>query len=173
MQRRSSSGEASFNVNVSDIRKKLGQSTSVDIDIAFVGLKVIDTSVSENPITGTLLLESVDRGVVVTGSLKFGWDSNCRRCLEPISKEEEIFVSDDYLIDAPEDSESINFDGVNLDLGPVIRDSVLSSLPLVPLCDDSCQGPDPDRYPTLQPDDAEKKVLPDPRWGALDQLKFD
>jgi len=173
MQRRTNSGEAKFIVNVSDIRKKLGDSTSVDIEMVFVGLKVIDTVLSEKPIKGTLLLKSVDRGILVTGDLTFEWKSNCRRCLETIIEHVVIAVDDHYMVDAPEDSESISFDGVHIDLGPVVRDSVVTALPLVPLCSDSCEGPDPKRYPTLIGERQRVEGLTDPRWSELDKLKFE
>jgi uncharacterized protein len=72
----------------------------------------------------------------------------------------------------------------------MVRDAALLVLPLAPLCRDDCLGPAPDEFPALVEDAAEVTVYHgeaapdedevddgdgarDPRWAALDQLKFD
>ena len=62
-----------------------------------------------------------------------------------------------------------------VDLEPMVRESVLLNLPVAPLCSESCSGPDPERFPTtVASDDAEPaEAKPDPRWAALDELSFD
>jgi uncharacterized protein len=71
-----------------------------------------------------------------------------------------------------------------VDLEPMVRDAALLVLPLAPLCKDDCLGPAPDAFPArVEPeggdeadetDEADGEEPPtDPRWAALDQLKFD
>jgi len=72
----------------------------------------------------------------------------------------------------------IDFDGDRIDLVPIIRESVVLSLPLAPLCRPDCPGPDPDRYPATTSEQHEAamrdaKAGPDPRWDALSQLDLD
>jgi uncharacterized protein len=51
----------------------------------------------------------------------------------------------------------------------MVRDAVLLSLPLAPLCDAACPGPEPDAHPLL----TEPPEAVDDRWAALRELKFD
>jgi uncharacterized metal-binding protein YceD (DUF177 family) len=46
---------------------------------------------------------------------------------------------------------------------------VLLALPLAPLCDEACPGPEPEAHPIGTASDDEI----DPRWSALGELKFD
>jgi uncharacterized protein len=81
----------------------------------------------------------------------------------------------------PVEGETWPVDNDSIDLGPVLHDAVLLTLPLVPLCADDCAGPDPERFPTRvegpADDDGDDEVAAappaDPRWAALDDLKFD
>ncbi len=67
--------------------------------------------------------------------------------------------------------------GDEVDLERVVRDAVLLSLPLAPLCREDCPGPAPESFPArvaADPlDDEGAEPSPDPRWAGLDQLKFD
>jgi uncharacterized metal-binding protein YceD (DUF177 family) len=51
----------------------------------------------------------------------------------------------------------------------MVRDAVLLALPLAPLCQEACAGPEPEAHPLGADDD----LRPDDRWAALEQLKFD
>ena len=43
-----------------------------------------------------------------------------------------------------------------IDLEPALREALALALPLAPLCDEDCSGPDPDAHPvTTAPDEAE------------------
>ena len=63
----------------------------------------------------------------------------------------------------------------------MVRDAVLLTLPLAPLCADDCKGPAPEVFPAVvegdaapSADDDEAIDAPgDPRWAALDGLRFD
>ena len=61
-----------------------------------------------------------------------------------------------------------------------MRETVLLSLPLAPLCADDCLGPAPDRFPPVLPDgeraaadEAPAEEPRDPRWAKLDALRLD
>ena len=63
-----------------------------------------------------------------------------------------------------------------IDLEPVVRDAVLLSLPLAPLCADDCPGPPgalPGRVEPPTTRDEPARTAGDPRWAALDDLRFD
>ena len=133
-----------------------------------VGLEALDSL--ETP-------ESIERGVSVCGQVRFAWEGDCRRCLEVTEGEFEIEIVEIFQVDAPEDSELLDLQGAQIDLVPIVRDAVVLSLPLAPLCRDDCAGPDPDRYPARTEVDLENEAaaerIPDPRWAALDELKLD
>ena len=50
-------------------------------------------------------------------------------------------------------------------------DTALLALPLAPLCSADCAGPAPEAFPVVPPD--EGGPVRDPRWAALDELRFD
>lgn len=63
-----------------------------------------------------------------------------------------------------------------VDLSESVRDALLLGLPLAPLCNEDCAGPAPEEFPVeAPPDDAatESVSAGDPRWAALDDLRFD
>ncbi len=163
--------------NVSDLRNRLGQRRDFSIDIDLEPLSVISSRTTADPVVGMVVLESIERGVSVLGSVNFGWESECRRCLKVMSGSIDAVVDEIFQVNAPEDSEINSFDGEHLDLLPVVRDAVMASLPLSPLCSETCQGPDPERFPALTTEEAEAKAAaeagPDPRWAALEGLNLD
>jgi uncharacterized metal-binding protein YceD (DUF177 family) len=63
----------------------------------------------------------------------------------------------------------------------VLREALALALPLAPLCDEACPGPDPDAHPVGTPAEADGEEgvdgvdgpPADPRWSALDALRFD
>ncbi len=162
--------------NVVDLRRRPGQRTDRLINIVLARQVVVGSRTVRRPVTGNLIVESIERGVSAVGTVSFEWEGDCRRCLEVVVGQFEIDVAEIFLVGAPEDADIIDFDGEMIDLLPVVRDAVALSLPLAPLCQDDCAGPDPDRYPALladagATDDGEGQVpVLDPRWAALDQL---
>ncbi len=168
-------------VHVGGLRQRLGQRLEIDISEAFPGLQVIASRTTEHPVSGTLTVESIERGVSVTGTLRVPWVADCRRCLETVVGESQPFVDEVFQVNAPENSDIIEFDGDTIDLDAVLRETAMASLPLSPLCGSNCLGPDPERFPPglngVGPSEDEEAgeavngvVLADPRWAALDQL---
>lgn len=164
-------------VNVTDLRKRLGQRREVAIEATLARQQVLDTHTLRTPVRGEITVESIERGVSLHGHLSFDWEGDCRRCLETVRGTTEIELDEICQVHAPPDSDIVDFDGEKIDLLPLIRDAVGLSLPLAPLCREDCPGPDPDRYPALTEDELEAADAedddgppPDPRWAALDGL---
>lgn len=67
-----------------------------------------------------------------------------------------------------EEGETYPLKGDQIDLEPLVRDAVLLTLPLAPLCEDACAGPDPEEHPVGVEGGAPSE--PDPRWAALRDL---
>ena len=120
-----------------------------------------------------LRLESVMDGVLVSGVIRAEVTAECGRCLTPVTDTVEADVQElfAYAPDAA-DEETSALDGDFLDLEPVVRDALVLSLPLNPLCDDDCAGLCADcgeRLAELDPDHSHETA--DPRWAALAALK--
>lgn len=161
-------------VNVTELRRRLGQRQEQPIDVVLERQAVVGSRSLPRPVIGSATVESIERGVSVLGSITFAWEGECRRCLEPVTGEIAVQIDEIFQVDAPEDSDIIDFDGESIDLVPVLRDAVALSLPLAPLCRPDCVGPDPERYPALTVEERERNrradAGPDPRWAALDEL---
>jgi uncharacterized protein len=75
---------------------------------------------------------------------------------------------------SPVEGETFPLVGEQVDLAPMLREALALGLPLAPLCADDCAGPAPEAHPVRVPDDAAGDARPtDPRWAALDELRFD
>lgn len=167
-----------YRVHVGALRQRLGQRLSIDVEQTLPERQVIATRTTSDPVTGTLTIESIERGVSVTGRLQVKWIAECRRCLESVTGVEDAFVDEIFQVGAEPGGDLIPFDGETVVLDQVIHDTALASLPLSPLCDDDCAGPDPDRYHpgvgkrTVDPD-APDEPGNDPRWAVLSELKLE
>jgi uncharacterized protein len=121
-----------------------------------------------------LRLESVSEGVLVTGSVSGTVAGECGRCLsaftEPLAVDfMELFAYPNSSTDETTDPDEIpRLEGDHLDVEPVIRDAVVLSLPLTPLCRPDCAGLCPECGELLDELPADHThVQLDPRWAAL------
>jgi uncharacterized protein len=123
-----------------------------------------------------LRLESVMEGVLVTGDLDVPVAGSCARCLEPIEDTLSLGVQELYAYPGStteatsEEDEVRRLEGDFLDLGPLVRDTVVLALPLAPVCDPDCGGLCVDcglRIDDLPADHTHEVV--DARWAALAQ----
>lgn len=118
-------------------------------------------------------VEALGQTVVVQGTARAPWEGECRRCLEATSGELVVDLREVFE-PSPVDDETYPIENEQIDLGVVLRELLALVLPLAPLCRDDCPGPDPDDHPVVAADDADGTApASDPRWGALDQLRFD
>jgi uncharacterized protein len=174
-------GTRPFLVGVTDLVRRLGTRRPVRRAAPLPGLAI--TTAALDPATDVvadLELESIANGVVARGTITARWTGSCRRCLDPVSGTVVVDLREIFQRD-PVDGETYPLVDDILDLEPMVRDVLLGSLPLAPLCSEDCRGPDPDAFPTSvegESDDAEDVTRSDgppadPRWAALDQLKFD
>jgi uncharacterized protein len=159
-------------INVSELRKQLGSTVGVPVSVELEKVRVVDSEAS-GPVTGNLVVEAIDGGARVAGELTFVWKASCRRCLEDIISDQATSVDETFQQGAEPDSEIHDFDGVHIDLLPLVTEAIAFSLPLAPLCKDSCAGPAPDSFPALTGEQLADSPSIDPRWDALKDLKFD
>lgn len=121
-----------------------------------------------------LLLESVVEGVLVSGTATAPLTGECSRCLDPITDEITVDLTELYAYPDSTTDETTEEDEVSrlvddlVDLEPVVRDALVLALPQVPLCREDCRGLCPDcgaKWADLEPDHRHETI--DPRWAAL------
>lgn len=126
------------------------------------------------PLVVNVRLEAVSEGVLATGSVTGEAAGECGRCLTSFTEAldvefVELFAYPDSTTEETTDSDEIpRLEGDHLDLEPVVRDAVVLSLPLTPLCQPDCAGLCPDcgeRLDDLPGDHSHDQL--DPRWAAL------
>lgn len=173
--------------HVADVRRRPGTQRPVVRSFPASALGHLATTAAVVPADAEVDLDAVVEAtgvdIVLTGTLRFAWEGDCRRCLEAVTGTVETPLREVFE-PTPIEGETWPVEGDAIDLGPVLRDATLLTLPLVPLCSEDCTGPDPDRFPTLvegageagAPRTAalEAAATPiDSRWAALEQLRFD
>ncbi|PAU48460.1 metal-binding protein [Streptomyces albireticuli] len=132
-----------------------------------------------------LRLESVMEGVLVTGTARAPLTGECVRCLEPLERELDADFQEMYSYpdadarsrlaatddDAEEDEEDTLFlEDDMIDLEPVLRDAVVLSLPLQPVCQEDCPGLCSECGARLADDPDHHHESVDIRWAALQGL---
>lgn len=170
-------------VSVTEIRRHLGSRLAVERDLESQGMALALTEVGVPDGSRIVLrgeLESISEGVVLTGSVAVPWVGACRRCLQPVSGTAEVDVREVWEVN-PTDGETWPLLNDQIDVGPLLHDTALLTLPLAPLCADDCAGPAPERFPAVPADEAspggegpaerdgERR---DPRWAGLDDLQL-
>lgn len=121
-----------------------------------------------------LQLEMAGEELIAQGTIRVDWTGPCRRCLDRQSGSTAIELREIFQ-KSPVEGETYRLDEDEVDLEPMVRESVLLHLPVAPLCSELCAGPDPARFPTTVVPDEDPDAEPpaDPRWAALSELRFD
>lgn len=165
------SADPGLRVGVIDLRRHPGERRHVERSVVLDDVGITTARVPDGAeITVDLELEAISEGIVAYGTLVVPWQGDCRRCLTAVVGETETEIREIFDKDAVEGETYPLHDDV-VDLEPMIRDAALLALPLAPLCGSDCAGPAPDAFPTGPPTEAETPA--DPRWAALDELRFD
>ena len=161
-------------VGVADLLRRPGNQRDEHLEAALGGLEVLGSRVPEGgQIALDVRLESLNEGLVVKGTVTAPWQGECRRCLRTVSSE---LVADVFEVfeDEPKDGETSKLDIDRVDLEPLARETVLLELPLAPLCQADCAGLCPECGADRNAGACGHAVeAPDPRWAALDELKFE
>ena len=164
-------------IGIMELRRRPGTQRDVCVTTRLPGLAITSSHVPDDAdIAVDATLEWIDGGVTVTGTVEVPWRAECRRCLDEVGGVLTVDLREVFEV-RPEEGETYPIDGDEVDLEPVVRDAALLNLPLAPLCRESCPGPAPDSFPAVvseeQEQESELAVPTDPRWAALDQLRFD
>lgn len=163
----------SFVVDVGELLQHAGTQRRVTLVGPLPGVELSSARIpDEADVQLDAVLEAQGATVVVRGTIYAPWVGECRRCLQPTDGELRVDLHEIFE-PRPVEGETFPLDGEQLDLAPMLSEVVALALPLAPLCSEACPGPDPDTHPVDSPAEDDTEPAPDPRWAALDQLKFD
>jgi len=171
--------EATLRVAVSDLVGRPGTSRRLERSLTRDQIGEAPLGPAEDVLTGTvdvdLHLESVIEGILVRGDVGFDVALDCARCLTPVEDHVDVEVAELFHEPDHEDvEEGYEIRDEHVDLGILLRDAIVMSVPVRVLCTDDCQGLCPicgtDRNQGQcghrPQDDA------DPRWAKLAQLEL-
>ncbi len=145
------------------------------IELDYPSIKLSD-DLTLSPLKGVVIATRTTEGVYIQGELESAAIIPCVRCLE------ETVVRTDFALDelfyyppqsAPPGENRVGEDGM-IDLGPLVRELSLLSVPTKVLCREDCQGLCQECGANLNEGDcgcAEVEI--DPRLAALQQLLMD
>jgi len=160
-------------VKINDILKATGLSTN----LVFNDIVEIEDFELAGPVLINLKLTNAGSRILVQGMSVFDIFLPCSRCGEIFNYVAHIGISEEFL-----PSNSLEIDDINevfvykddeIDLEEMIRQNIVSSLPMQPICMEECRG--------LCPQCGENLNLSccrcnrdeiDPRWAHLANLKF-
>ncbi|MER2136615.1 MAG: DUF177 domain-containing protein, partial [Arthrobacter sp.] len=97
----------------------------------------------------------------------------CGRCLVPIEYTEDVdvqelfYYEDAESFEEEEEEEQRRIERDVIDLEPVLRDAVVTSLPFQPVCREDCEGLCSECGARLEEDPGHHHEVVDPRWAAL------
>lgn len=162
-------------VDITPLKRKTGAQHQFVLSLAPPEGAVLETAeVRATQMHLDIMLEFVGEELIASGDIKVEWTGPCRRCLEDQDDAVSIDLREVFE-KRPVEGETYLLAENEVDLEPMVRETVLLNLPVAPLCSDDCAGPDPSRFPTSVEADPEPDAEPpaDPRWAALSELTFD
>jgi len=112
---------------------------------ARIGLDLIAIQQGE-PIDLDLRFEAVSEGVLVTGTVRADTSGECSRCLDPVSGDVEIYLTElfaypDSLTEATTEEDEVGrVIDYTVNLEQPITDAVGLALPFTPVCTEDCPG---------------------------------
>ncbi len=129
------------------------------------------------PLDLDLTLQSVSEGVLVTGTVQAPTRGDCSRCLEPVTGDvaitlTELFAYPDSITESTTEADEVGrVVDQTVDLEQPIVDAIGLALPFAPLCSPDCPGLCPECGVVLATAEAghhHEKI--DPRWAKLAKL---
>jgi uncharacterized protein len=129
------------------------------------------------PLGGSLLLESVVEGILVSGPITGTWTVRCARCLtertQPFSVDVSELFTSETSVDADDDDlddEGYPLVGGSIDLDQLVRDAVGVEMPFAPLCRPDCKGLCPECGGNRNLGECPGHATLDPRFAVLADL---
>lgn len=118
-----------------------------------------------------LVGESLSDGIVVRGAVSATFHGECRRCLQPVVGQVVADVHELYQVTIT-DPDAFPIEGDQIDLAPMVRETVILELPDAPVCRADCAGLCPSCGKDLNEAGCSCPTdVVDPRWSVLDALR--
>ena len=101
------------------------------------------------PVELNIVMENIRSGILVKGSAAAELETECSRCLTSVSVQmeldfEEVFTAGrkqaEELLGKEEAEEAYFIRNETIDLEPAVRQALILSLPIRPLCSEACKG---------------------------------
>ena len=180
-----SPGDRPTTIDVSRLHRQPGSLLDLSFEFPAPGeLHVAMARVPEgSPIEMGVSVESVVEGIWVSGTADVDVEAECSRCLDSVEWRQMVPIEQMFrypatdargaLIEESQDDDEETPEVVvdTIDLHGPLRDAVVLSLPLAPLCSSDCQGICPTCGERVEVDGApHDHPVSDPRWSALEQL---
>ena len=159
-------------VNALEMLRRPGTVKEVELQVQPNSLDIDDPRLTPgSEISIEVQCESLSDGIVVNGLIKAEFEGECRRCLKPVGSVLDIPVHELYqLVVTDPDAFAINND--QIDLAPMVRETVLIELPDAPLCRPDCAGLCPTCGADLNVAQCGCSApIVDSRWAALDEIR--
>lgn len=159
-------------IDVREILSEVGSRRDLAFDEPIEDLEVDLARVrSENPVSFDLVIERIEGGVLVRGSMQGRYVTSCRRCLTETGHDFSLEATEVYRPPSDEWDNRYVVTDERIDLDPLVRDNVLTELPQYPLCRPDCKGLCPTCGVNLNTDDCDCEPIDvDLRWAALKDL---
>lgn len=125
-------------INAVELLRQPGAVRDVVVDVAAAPLDA-DHERLVGDIRVELHLTALNDGIDVVGTVSADWATVCRRCLADVSGTAVGEVDELYQIQPLDPDASVILDG-QLDLAPLVRETVLLELDTERLCRDDCAG---------------------------------
>ena len=161
-------------ISVAEILGRPGEYRDLDVRPAFEDLQTELARLETDPLDANLKAESVVEGVLVTGRVAGDAKLTCARCLKSFHGPVSLDVCELYTTPGHElpEEEAYKVQGSEIDLEPMLRDALVLSLPLNPVCEEACRGLCATCGQNLNDGDCNcVQDETDPRWAPLDALR--
>jgi uncharacterized protein len=163
-----------FKISVVELKRVAGTRAHYEMAGPLDGDMVIeprgDSHYLDTPVRVTADVESFSDKLDVKATIHASWAGICRRCLVDIGGDLAISVDEIYT-DRPLDDLTFPLAGNELDLSPMVRETLMLELPDTPLCRPECAGLCPECGIDLNETDCGHQSKPtDPRWAGLAAL---
>jgi len=141
------------------------------------------SSAFKSEILVKLKLHKRENEIVVWGSASLEVTEECSRCLETFDRKFDVqfeafcdkigtHKGEEESKEAEGETFNVSHDGKLLELGPCLREAIVLSLPIKPLCKEDCKGLCPVCAKNLNEDTCDcQRDESDARWSILERLK--
>lgn len=158
-------------VNVIELLRRPGNSKDVNVSVAAADLDFNNDRLVDAPVVVDVHMESLTNGISVHGTASARWAGECRRCLDPVGGTLTVDLDELYQ-QVPDNPDAYAIVNDQINLLPMVRENLLVSVPLGPLCREDCKGFCQHCGTDLRTGSCACTTdTRDPRWAALDALR--